>query len=180
MISGKKISWLIGNRIIWIFVAAMPAILTGQAVFLESKFYFYSSLQTGTIVSSGVILEGIGASDSRGSWTRIQPFPWVDIKFSDDGNQKVCHIQGQLGMFGDWISDSKNIIENELKKINSTKNVTVYVLRKDSSNFYCRMKRTVDSYLIFIFLVSLIVSLIVVYWTVESIRLIKTGSDDFE
>lgn len=177
--------WWLGNRFIWLFILGLPLYLIGIHAVFEIRYFFSASHVSGNVRSYGVNAEGIGGSGSYGSWTKIHYRPWIEVERPSNSNNniKICRIEGQLGVFGDWLSDDEVQVRQALEKVVADGFIEFYIVEENqplgqkSFGAICRVKKAVDTYAIGIFMVLLPINFAMLVWVFGSLNYRKYKKD---
>jgi hypothetical protein len=164
----KFLFWWVEQRIVFFIIFGTATYLLFIPSIFEMRFYFSASQVSGIVQSFGVTAEGIGGSSiSGGSWTKTIYRPWINVERPPIPNDisGSCRIEGQLGVFGDWLSDHEMTVKRALEDVVREGHIEYFILQEhqmfgaESFGAMCRVKKAVDTYAISIFLILLLIDL---------------------
>lgn len=158
--------WWFGNRFLWVLIpTGITAYLLYAMVYSDARFLFYAVPESGEILEFGIHSEVIGgASVNGGSWQKMLHSPWISVE--SVSLRAPCRLEGQLGVFGDWLSDDRLVISQALEDITKNGRIGYYIEKKSQT---CRASRAIDVYAAVIFCLSLFISMIFAFWSCHAI-----------
>lgn len=164
----KFLFWWAEQRIVFFLIFGTATYLLFIPSIFEMRFYFSASQVSGKVQDFGVAAKGIGGSSiNGGSWTKTIYSPWINVERPPIRKDisRSCRIEGQLGVFGDWLSDHEVTVKRALEEVVKEGYIEYFILQEhqmfgaESFGAMCRVKKAVDPYAISIFLILLLIDL---------------------
>jgi hypothetical protein len=169
--------WWIEPKIVFFLIFGTATYLFFIPSVFEIRFYFSASQVSGKVQDYGVTAEGIGATSiNGGSWTKTIYSPWINVErpANQDDIPRTCRIEGQLGVFGNWISDNELVLKRALEHVVKEGYIEYFILQEhqmlgaQSFGTMCRVNKAVDAQAICIFLILLSIDFSLLVWAYRS------------